>query len=176
MDAEARQLFDAYRPLALSVARGLWAGLRHADPALQCEDLEAAALVGLWGAVKRPPPDGQPFAPWAVACCRNECLQWVRRVLGRHKSKPGREALHAPEWIVDASSQHDADRERLSEAAADALALVPREMRADLLARLDGALYQDLADWGGLTKAGARLRVKKAIAFARWMAGMESDS
>lgn len=85
--SDQEKLFNDYQPLALSIAGRIARRLRLRG--VSRDDINNAALAGLWQASKRFAPErGVHFSTYAAPRIRGEVLDWVRQC--DHLSRPHR--------------------------------------------------------------------------------------
>ncbi len=110
-----------------------------------------------------------PFANWAIAVSRNACRAHLRKA----KRTTGREhALEDADAVLDPASdpQEELVQEENREIVSRALERLPdRERDAIVLRILEGGTTAQTAEALGMSHAGARLLVKRALNRLRTM-------
>lgn len=126
------------------------------------EDLAQETLVEAWRNVhKLHDPHG--LRPWLVAIARNVCLRWRRKAAqeaGQCAGSFDRDAT--PELLDDLDLERDLERDELADLLDRALALLPPETRAVLLARyVQESSQAEVAARLGLSEGAVAMRLQR---------------
>lgn len=168
-------------PLAAREAYSVWSSHGRRHPLCCLDDLEAAALVGLWKGVRDydPARATAPLEVYARTRARQECQDWLRCRVGR----PGnpRRLAEARMVSLEAAPNLEGHATRLRLEAQDrrdktlaeeALRLVPRGQLREVVRHfyLGGKSQKDIAAEMQVSESRVSQMMSEALEFARWEA------
>ncbi len=145
---------------------------RITGDAAAAEDLAQETLVEAWRSISRL-RDADGLSPWLAAIARNVCRRWMReraRALGRHVASLDRADAEGEPLLRETIAVPDEDTDPLRELERDelaalldrALALLPAQTRAALVASyVEGQPAEEVAGRLGVSEATLRVRLHR---------------